>query len=176
MKIDSVKLKLDNKALVATVILGVALMSVFAFILPLWYKAARLTEEVRILDGELGAIRRLVDENGKMNGEQRPIAKGQASLAINEIMETALALGLDLLSTSPKNVIKDKNSQYPVLPLRLELKSSYKNLGLFLGRLQELQKSIVVVDEFHIKRDAVILPDIYADVTVHLVLKEGEGG
>ena len=97
-------------------------------------------------------------------------------MAINEIMEVGASLDIDFFATSPQQIQKLKGSKYPVLPIRLEMQSSYENFGAFLGALENFDKSIITVKQFEIDRKPIILPDITVELVIEIHLKEGEGG
>ena len=69
-------------------------------------------------------------------------------LAINELTKYANLKGINFVSITPKAVKKE--AQYNILPIELKLESTYKELGVFLGSLGELKKSLVTAKDFNI--------------------------
>ena len=58
----------------------------------------------------------------------------------------------------------------------MKMQSSYKDLGIFLGDLERISKSVVTVREFSIERREEILPKIETDLVIEIHLEEGQGG
>lgn len=148
----------------------------FLFIRPLWSKASSVSREARVLNDELSGIREALAQGSDFSKDRHPLSRGEVSVAINEIMELGASLDIDFFSTSPQQIQKSEGSKYPVLPIRLQMQSTYKSFGVFLGDLENLDKSIVTVRQFDITRNPMILPEISAELMVEIHLKEGEGG
>jgi len=157
-------------AIVAVIIIFIGALK------PLWSKVNRVSNEVSLLNDELSGIRGALRENKNLKVDRHPLARGEVSVAINEIMEVGTSLNIDFFSTNPEQIQKIVGSNYPTLPIRMELQSTYKNFGVFLGSLESLNKSIVTVKRFNISREPMILPEISVDLVVEIHLKEGEGG
>ena len=157
---------------------GVVLAGIvfFLFIQPLWAKTSSVSQEVKILSSELNSVREALAQSNDFNKNRHPLSRGEVSMAINEIMEVGASLDIDFFATSPQQIQKLKGSKYPVLPIRLEMQSSYENFGAFLGALENFDKSIITVKQFEIDRKPIILPDITAELVIEIHLKEGEGG
>lgn len=149
----------------------------FLFIKPLWSKVSSVSQEVKVLNNELSNVRKALKKGKNLSGGGRhPLSRAEVSVAINEIMEVGASLNIDFFSTSPQQIQKIQGSKYPVLPISMELQSTYENFGAFLGALKNLSKSIVTVKQFSIKRKPAILPEISVGLIVEIYLKEGEGG
>ena len=167
---------IDKRAIL--LISGIALVGIvfFLFIKPLWSKVSGVSQEVKTLDSQLINIREALKGGKNLIKDRHPLSRGEVSVAINEIMEVGASLDIDFFSTSPQKVQKLKGSKYPVLPIRLEMRSTYKNFGIFLGSLENLNKSIVTVRQFNIERQPILLPEIQTELVVEIHLKEDEGG
>jgi len=146
------------------------------FIRPLWSKASRVSLEARLLNDELRSVREALAQGSDSNKDRHPLSRGEVSVAINEIMELGASLDIDFFATSPQQIQKAQGSKYPVLPISMELQSTYENFGVFLGGLENLSKSIVTVKQFNIERKPILLPKIVVGLIVEIHLKEGEGG
>jgi len=170
----NIKISKRTIILISGVIL--AGMVFFLFIKPLWTKATSVSQEVKVLNGELSGVREALAQSSNLNKDRHPLSRGEVSVAINEIMEAGASLDIDFFSTSPQQVQKLKGSKYPVLPIRLAMRSTYEKFGIFLGALENLNKSIVTVKQFNIDRQPILLPEIRVDLVIEIHLKEGEGG
>ena len=148
----------------------------FLFVKPLWVKVSDVSQEVKTLNSQLGSVRESLKGGKNFNKDRHPLSRGEVSVAINEIMEIGASFDIDFFATSPQQIQKLKGSKYPVLPIRLATRSTYENFGVFLGALEDLNKSIVPVRQFKIDRQPIILPEIRIELVVEIHLKEGEGG
>lgn len=168
-------IEIDRKTII--LISGVALAGIvfFLFIKPLWSKASSISQEVKVLSSELSDIRDALKKDTTLHKSRHPLSRGEVSAAINEIMEAGASFNIDFFTTNPQKIQKLENSKYPILPIRLEMQSTYENFGVFLGALERLDKSIVTVRQFDITRKPIILPDISVELVLEIHLKEGEG-
>mgnify|MGYP000132608337 CR=1 FL=1 len=174
-------MKLDTDANKKTIILVASMVAccALAFVLmqPLLAKKRRVSKELRLLDKELSDIRATLDrEKTKRGQEKYLLARGEVSKAINEIVNTGTSLNINFLSNSPDAIGKSRDSQYSILPIHMKIQSTYKDLGIFLGALENLDFAIVTVRNFSVERVLEILPEIYTDLVIEVYLKEGEGG
>jgi len=169
-------IEIDKRTII--LICGAVLAGIvfFLFIKPLWAKASSVSQEAKILSSELSSVREALTRRSDFNKDRHPLSRAEVSAAINEIMEVGASLDIDFFVTSPQQIQKLKGSKYPVLPIRLKMQSSYKNFGVFLGALEDFDKSIVTVKQFEIDRDPIMLPEITVELVVEIHLKEGEGG
>jgi len=148
----------------------------FLFINPLWSKVSNVSQEVKVLIGELSSVRAMIKESKNFSGNRHPLSRGEVSVAINEIMELGASLNIDFFATSPQQIQKIQGSKYPVLPISMELQSTYENFGVFVGALENLSRSIVTVKQFNIERKPMLLPKIAVGLIVEIHLKVVEGG
>jgi len=162
------------------IIIGAVIASgviIIFLIKPLWSKVSSVSRGVELLNNGLSNVRKTLKGGSKdLKPERHPISRREVSVAINEIMEVGVSLDIDFFATSPQQIQISEGSKYPVLPIRMELQSSYKNFGMFLGALENLSKSIVTVKQFSINRKPILLPEIIVELVVEIHLKEGEGG
>jgi len=169
-------IQIDKKTII--LISGIVLAGIvfFLFIQPLWARVSGVSQEARVLNDELSSVREALAQSSDFNKDRHPLSRGEVSVAINEIMEAGALLDIDFFATSPQQIQTLKGSKYPVLPIHLEMQSTYENFGVFLGALENLNKSIVTVRQFDIKRKPIILPEIIVELVLEIYLKEGEGG
>ena len=175
MNIMKPNIEIDKRTIIllsGAVLAGIVF---FLFIKPLWAKASSVSQEAKVLSSELSRVREALARGSDFNKGRHPLTRGKVSEAINEIMEVGASLDIDFFATSPQQIQKLKGSKYPVLPIHLEMQSTYENFGVFLGALEDFDKSIITVKQFEINRKPIILPDITVELVVEIHLKEGEG-
>ncbi len=168
-------IELSKKSIALIAGISVAAVVFFLFIWPLMTKVSRISQEVKALDSKLVSVRGALVEGSKLNQEKNLLTRNEISKAINEIINVGAELNINFLSTSPQPIQELQGSKYPVLPIRMEVQSTYEDFGIFLGALEGLNQSIVTIRKFNIERRLEILPKINTELTVDVHLKEGEG-
>lgn len=145
---DLRKFREFSPVLLATVVIA---CSAVAMLLTLAGKTANLGTEYRSIHSRLLEARRIAVAAGSgSRATRRLVSEQNLSLAIDELTRRGRAIGVNLLSITPKDpLILDKTS-YKVLPIDIETRSTYEQLGTFLGGLDELERSIVTVENFTI--------------------------
>ncbi len=169
-------IRLDKKMVM--IIAGIGLVMIVGYFLmaPLLSKVHSVGDEVKVLECEMGAVRQAIQSEGKFQKAGELLTRRKVSLAIDEITKTGAVRNINFLSISPQKIMKPAESKYPVLPIQMDLQSEYSDLGLFLGDLESLEKSIVSVKSFQVDVDSDILPKINTDLLVEVYLQEGEDG
>ncbi|UCD15793.1 MAG: type 4a pilus biogenesis protein PilO [Candidatus Omnitrophota bacterium] len=109
-----------------------------------------LSLESRNTEAQISYIRRMITESEKRKIEKEIVNEETASLGIDELVRQGKARGISFVSITPKKIEKSETGQYKILPIGIEIKAGYKDLGAFLGALDELKKSLVIVKSFEI--------------------------
>lgn len=171
-----VKITLDKKTMAMAA--GIILVAVISALMlgPLFSKVRRVGEEVKALEREMLAARDGMKTRDKFQKSGSLLTRQKVSLAIDEMTRIGATLGINFLSISPQPIAKISHSKYPVLPIRMDLKSEYENLGHFLGALETLQESIVTVRSFDMDCNLKTSSLIETELVVEVHLQEGEDG
>lgn len=77
------------------------------------------------------------------------LSEGNISSAIEELIKNSKSKGINFIALTPKQ-IKSQQALYEILPIEIELNATYAALSDFLGRLDDLNGSIVFVRKFNI--------------------------
>lgn len=169
-------IRLDKKTTFVTAI-GVIAVAAFALtVIPLWNKARSVGSEVKALEHELISVRKVLQSRGKFRQTGALLTRPKTFLAIDEITKTGASHGINFLSISPQKITKTKDSRYPAFPIRMDLQSGYRDLGLFLGALERLKESITAVKSLQIEADPQVQSQIRTGLVIEVYLQEGEGG
>ena len=104
--------------------------------------------------------------------ERRILITKDASHAIREVTDHGRLNGINFISISPKKVRKEKGSRYKILPIEMEIKSTYEQMGIFLGLLDELEKTLVTVKSFNIIPGKKGPSKLTADLVIYVYLSE----
>lgn len=112
-------------------------------------KATSVGTEYRLLQARLLDARRMaLASRPDSQVARRLVSESDLSTAIDELARRGRALGVNFLSITPKEALDSGKPAYKVVPIDLETRSTYEQLGTFLGTLDELERSIVTVESF----------------------------
>lgn len=167
--------EMDKKTLILIAGMVAAGLVIFLVIGPLFGKACKAAEELKALDSELADVREALEKGKTIDRKGHLLTRAEVSRAIDEITKVGASLNIDFLLTSPQPIQRPQGRKNPVLPIRMEIQSKYKDLGFFLGSLENLKESVLTVREFSIVRKEKILPKVYTYLVVEIYLEEGEG-
>lgn len=95
------------------------------------------------------------------------------SIAIDELTRLAKSKGLNLISMTPKQV-KEKEAHYKILPIEMEVGSTYEDLGVFLGALDRLEKSLATIDSFSVISEKERSLNLKTKLVINMYLVSGE--
>ena len=78
--------------------------------------------------------------------------------------------GINFNSIAPRKIENPGDSKYKILPIDIEVKSTYKELAVFLGLLEELEKSLVTVKNLNISSGKEKTAKLNTRLTVNMYL------
>ncbi|MEK6728052.1 MAG: type 4a pilus biogenesis protein PilO [Candidatus Omnitrophota bacterium] len=85
----------------------------------------------------------------------------------------AKSKGVNLISITPKQV-KEKEAHYKILPIEMEIESTYEDLGIFLGALDKLEKSLAIIDSFSVISEKERSLKLKTKLVINMYLVSGE--
>ena len=146
------KLELTKQRLVTivSVAVTVALLGIY-FILfrPLINKLKLLHLECRGLETGVLQARDAISSLKLKELKKELASEADVSLAIEELTKEGKARGINFISLTPKQIERQQAS-CKILPVDLELEASYVMLGDFLGKLDDLNRSLVRIRKLNI--------------------------
>ena len=171
MRIGKVELTQDKLIiLVATVCLAIAVGTYFGIYGPLIKEVKTKYIECRSIEKEVVKCYDVIESVGRIAGERVLITEEDVSRAIDELTKHGKLNGINFISIKPKKMKKEKGSEYKILPVGVEIKSTYERLGTFLGSLDNLDKSLVKVKNFNITPDEKTPNKLITDLTMDIYL------
>ncbi len=114
---------------------------------PLINKLRRAHLECKKIEAEVLRAHEAISSLKTTPIEKKLIGEEDASLAIDELTRQGKLQGINFISITPKQ-IERQLAPYKILPIEIETESSYENLGIFLGKLDDLKTSLVKVGKF----------------------------
>ena len=153
MRIGKVELTQERLIIIiSAVVIAAALGTYIVFYAPLIRDLRMKRLECKSAENEVLECRNIIESSGK--GGRMLITEEDVSYAIDELARQGKFKGVNFISMNPKKIEKkDKNSQYKILPVEIEINSTYEELGVFLGSLDDLEKGLVKVKSFDITAD-----------------------
>jgi Tfp pilus assembly protein PilO len=142
MELSREKLRVIGIALSALLIIGGYLI-VFR---PVRHRLRLLHKECKTLETELGQAHRDIELLKSRDIKRRLVSEREVALAIDELTKLGKSCGINFISLAPGQI--EARKVYDVLPIDMEIESTFDGLGDFLGKLDELKRTIVKVKGF----------------------------
>lgn len=147
MKIELIKQQL---VIIVSVAAAIALLGVYLILfMPLINKLKLLHLECRGIETGISQARDVINSLKLKELNKELVSEADVSLAIEELTKERKAKGINFISLTPKQIEKQEEL-YKMLPVDLELEASYVMLGDFLGKLDDLNRSLVLIRKFNI--------------------------
>lgn len=144
------------------------LMAVFLY-LPLSRSIRKAGLEWRGLNQLLSSAEAHLSVFQGASAGKRLIREEGISSVIDRIAQEGRNNLLDFKSIRQDN-IRDVALNHQVLPVVIEIEGEYKQLGIFLGALENIKDSLVSVEEFSITGGEKILPKVSASIALNIHL------
>lgn len=148
-----------------------ALMVVFLY-LPLSRSIRKAGLEWRGLNQLLSSAGAHLSVFQGTSAGKRLIREEGISSVIDRIAQEGRNNLLDFKSISQDN-INDAGQNHRILPVVIKMEGEYKQLGVFLGALENIKDSLVSVEEFSITGDERILPKVSVSIVLNIHLTKG---
>lgn len=100
------------------------------------------------------------------------IKEEEISFAIDELTRQGKLEGVNFVSMTPKEIEKREDAPYNILPIEIEIESTYEKLGIFLGSLDKLERCLVTVRNFNITPDKEDPAKLKTKLTVNMCLSK----
>lgn len=101
------------------------------------------------------------------------ISQKDVSFAIDELTKEGSLKEINFISITPKQT-EDQVAAYKIFPIEMEIESSYENLAIFLGRLDDLEKSLVKVRKFDVTPELLNTKILTTGVSIDIYLENAE--
>lgn len=167
VKIGKIELT-QERLIIAIVTVGalIALAAYFIFFAPLMRKLKTEYLKCRAAESEVIECRDIIASSGRVYGDRVLMTEKELSRAMDELTKHGKAGGIDFISINPGKISKEKGSRYKILPVEMEIESTYEEIGTFLGSIDDLEKGLVKVKSFEMFPGA----SDPRKITMHLVV------
>lgn len=145
MKIDKQRL-----VIIVSVAAAIALLGVYLILFrPLIHKLKLSHLECRGLEREVSQARDAINSWNLKESKKELVSEADLALAIEELTKKGKVKGINFISLTPKQ-IEGQQAPYKLLPIDLELEAPVVALSDFLGKLDDLNKSVVRIRKLNI--------------------------
>lgn len=157
-----------NIAIISGIGICAAIIVVFLY-LPLAMAIRKNGLECNSLTQQLNAARTNLGVFKSAGAGKKLIREQDISSVIDVIVQEGRRNLLDFKSISQEEILAIEE-KHLILPVRIDLEGDYIQLGLFFGALENIKDALVTVEEFRIRQDERILPQISAAVGLNIHL------
>jgi len=174
------KFELTQQKLIALVSVAASLIALgvyLVFFAPLMGKLKTKYIECKSIESKVLECRNIIHSAGKEYGARALMGEKDVSYALDELTKHGKLKGINFISITPGKIEEAKDPQYKILPIKMKIKSKYRELGIFLGSLDDLKKGVIKVKSFDGVPGENNLAIITTNVTLDLYLsgREYEG-
>ncbi len=132
----------------------IALGIYLIFYMPLMGELRKKYLEYKRIYSEVLKVRSYVESVKKVEVKKAILGKEDISLVIGELAEKGNREGINFISMIPRETEKRKKGQrYDILPIEMEIESDYGQIVAFLGSLDELESSLIIIRDFTMSPD-----------------------
>lgn len=175
MKIGKVELTKEKLIIAVAAAVAIATLGAYlVFFAPLMKALKTKYLECKSIETEAIHTRNIIETAGKFYGKRVLMTEKEVHQAINELTSRGKTEGVDFISMNPKEIKKEKGSQYKILPIEMKVESTYEELGALLGSLDDLEKGLVKVKSFDINPDEKDPLKFMTDLTVDVYISGKE--
>jgi Tfp pilus assembly protein PilO len=183
-----------NRKMAAPVICGIVIFLILFFVVlaPTRRELADKKKRWRELETLLLAGRNKLDNfkvdkpavEAKVEELRRRLpSKSPTSAILEELTKKGRQLNIDFISIAPKpqeslpQLQQDVASMLKcrVLPISINMRATYKNLGEYLGLIENLESSFATVNEFQVTKDERIFPKLIINMNIYTYVLEEAG-
>ncbi len=161
----------EQIALIVTVTLLGAAAVILLVLLPMMYRAQGFDSRESILVKDAGLIDDFIKTRDHNRSEASLVALNDAAIVMQEITDLGNAHAITFLSVVNQDKSKLSYKKINTLPIDLEIRTTYKQWGWFLGALNDLTRGIVLIDSFQIMRDTQEPDKLKAKIHMYICLK-----
>ena len=151
--------------------IGIAGLGLYLiFYVPLINQLRVLGPECRSIENEVNEARRLIAffkarETGKIL-----VPESEVSSILEELTRQGNFSGINFSSVTPRSI--EEGLVHRVLPIEMELESTYESLGKFLGLLDDLEGNLMKVRDFNVVPKSDDPSNLTTRLTLNLYLTE----
>jgi Tfp pilus assembly protein PilO len=143
----------EKTAIIIKASIAVVVVGLYLFLYrPLINQLKASANKCKTIEAQVLQSRKTVSFLRTMPEKKSLINEGEVSFVIDELTKQGKSKDINFVYIKPGKM--EKSADFPsgckVLPLEMEIESSYVSLGKFLGALDNLEKGVVTVKSFYV--------------------------
>ncbi|MEE8359450.1 MAG: type 4a pilus biogenesis protein PilO [Candidatus Omnitrophota bacterium] len=152
MKIDREKALIAGGGALLFLIIAVYLL----FYQPLISELKTAYSEFKVYDADIRhaynviSSTKMIDTKKVFITERALITESDISAAIAELTKRSDLHDINFVSMKPGDMEKQKDPRFKIMPISMKTESTYAELGLFLGLLDDLEDGVVTLRSFKV--------------------------
>ncbi len=175
MKIGKIELTKEKKIMVISAAAAVIISAVFfLFYAQLNGKLVAKYRECRSIEAKVLNARNVIESAGKIYEERTLPVEKNISQAIDELTKHGKLEGIDFMFINPEELKEEQCSEYKILPIKMKIESTYEQLALLLGSLDELDKGILRIISFDTIPDKKDPEKFITNLTINMYFSKEE--
>ncbi|MBU0570531.1 MAG: type 4a pilus biogenesis protein PilO [Candidatus Omnitrophica bacterium] len=173
-KIDLIKRK--STMLIPMAVLAAVIGIFLIFYIPLIKKSRVVYTRCELIEGKTRKAKNIIRAASAISGRRVLMQEEDVSYVTDELTRLGKREGVDFIAIRPGEIKAAKAAEYKILPVELRLGSTYRQLGMFLGSLDDMEKSLVTVRSFNVVPDPENASKLITDMVVDVYLSGRENG
>ena len=157
------------------ILLGGAVIVILVF-LSMLHRLQEFESQERLMAEDINLVNGLMRTRDQTHFSPQLVALNDAATVMEEISALGNTHSIIFLSMARQDKSKSAYKKIDTLPVDLETQSTYKQLGFFMGALNDLRRGIVLIDSFQITRDAQEPGKVRSKMHMHICLKKAVRG
>ncbi|MDD5449468.1 MAG: hypothetical protein PHO42_02595 [Candidatus Omnitrophica bacterium] len=144
-------IKLKKPVMVLSAAVAVFLFLIYLiFYAPLFRAAAKKCLECKSAEERLLEARKIIEYAGGPGRAQgrEMMPESDAARAIDELTKYCAVMGINVHSMKPGEITGSDRPEYKILPVAIDLDSTYQKFAIFTGSLADFKKGVIKVKSF----------------------------
>jgi len=158
-------------SLILNLTLAAAAAVIVLVLLPMMYRLQGFDGQEGILAKDSSLVNGLISAQEKVHPQAPMIVFTEASKVVQEIVDLGNQDSITFISMINQDKAKIAYKKISTLPVELEVQGSFRQLGVFMGDLNDLRRGIVLIDSFEIKKESPETDNVKAKVLLYICLK-----
>lgn len=171
--IRGLKMELTKERFRIIIVSAIVIVFVGAYVFlyrPLINKCRDSGSECRGIEKKAQEAHEAIALLGQVAVKRTLISEKDISIAMDELTKEGRSKGVNFTSIMPGKIKISGDPGCKILPIGMELESGYKELAVFLGSLEVLEKSLVTVKDIDIVSDKAGSAKLKTRLTVNMYL------
>ncbi|MBU0759918.1 MAG: type 4a pilus biogenesis protein PilO [Candidatus Omnitrophica bacterium] len=161
----------DRAAIIITGVIAVVTLGVYLFLYrPAISKCSEAGCECRMIESEVLRARESMYLLKQDAAKRVFVSENNISVAIDELTKQGRSKGINFTSITPGKIENPGDVGYKILPIDMEIESTYKELAVFLGLLEGLKESLVTVKDIDIASEEIRSAKLRARLILNMYL------